>query len=315
MKNPETPVSMTYSISAVERSTGLGKDTLRVWERRYRFPLPRRDANGERVYSPEQVNKLRLLKRLIDHGHRPGKIIQFEIDELQKLNDGLLGVEGTSGISADRNDLQDYLNLCRAHQVEALRHALSQALMRMGLETFVVEVIAPLNRMVGEYWVRGLFAIHQEHLYTEVVQNLLRNAISAIVQPQEHSRLRPRVMLTTFPQEPHTLGLLMAEAFFALEGARCISLGVQTPIIDIVRAAEMQQADIVALSFSSLMNSRQALDGLAELGSALTSGTEIWAGGSNPALARPAAESESVRIITLSELPTALAVWRGRHSP
>ena len=34
------------SISAVERDTGISKDTLRVWERRYRFPVPERDEHG-----------------------------------------------------------------------------------------------------------------------------------------------------------------------------------------------------------------------------------------------------------------------------
>ena len=54
------------TISAVERDTGLGKDTLRVWERRYAFPQPIRDAKGERLYTPEQVERLRLIKRLMD---------------------------------------------------------------------------------------------------------------------------------------------------------------------------------------------------------------------------------------------------------
>ena len=49
------------SISAVERDTGLSKDTLRVWERRYGFPNPVRDALGERLYPVEQVERLRLI--------------------------------------------------------------------------------------------------------------------------------------------------------------------------------------------------------------------------------------------------------------
>ena len=49
---------LTLSISAVERDTGLSKDTLRVWERRYGFPTPERDAVGERAYSLDQVEKL-----------------------------------------------------------------------------------------------------------------------------------------------------------------------------------------------------------------------------------------------------------------
>jgi methanogenic corrinoid protein MtbC1 len=47
----------------------------------------------------------------------------------------------------------------------------------------------------------------------------------------------PRILLTTLPQERHGLGLLMAEAMCVAEGAHCISLGVQTPLIDIVEAA------------------------------------------------------------------------------
>ena len=67
--------TILFNISAVERETGLTKDTLRVWERRYGFPHPVRDDNGDRAYTTQQITKLRLIKRLLDQGHRPGKII------------------------------------------------------------------------------------------------------------------------------------------------------------------------------------------------------------------------------------------------
>ena len=44
------------------------------------------------------------------------------------------------------------------------------------------------------------------------------------------------------------------EAMFALEGARCVPLGVRTPVFEIVRGAESQRIDIVALSFSPVVN-------------------------------------------------------------
>ncbi|NDG58046.1 MAG: MerR family transcriptional regulator, partial [Betaproteobacteria bacterium] len=75
------------SISAVERDTGLSKDTLRVWERRYGFPEPVRDSLGERLYPVEQVERLRLIRRLMDAGHRPGKIMRMKPDQLQMLAD------------------------------------------------------------------------------------------------------------------------------------------------------------------------------------------------------------------------------------
>jgi len=76
------------TISAVERETGLSKDTLRAWERRYGFPLPERDARGDRRYPPQQVERLRKIKRLVDHGFRPSKIIS-SANKLDWLSDKL----------------------------------------------------------------------------------------------------------------------------------------------------------------------------------------------------------------------------------
>ena len=75
----------SFSIAAVERDTGLSKDVLRMWERRYGFPIPERDANGERLYPEAQVERLRLIKRLMDQGYRPGKLMATSVDELSLL--------------------------------------------------------------------------------------------------------------------------------------------------------------------------------------------------------------------------------------
>lgn len=79
----EEPVLLP--INAVERETGVSKELLRMWERRYGFPAPQRDTQGDRIYPMEQVAKLRLLRRLIDNGFRPGKIMTNEIPELERL--------------------------------------------------------------------------------------------------------------------------------------------------------------------------------------------------------------------------------------
>ena len=56
-----------------------------MWERRYGFPRPARDPNGERQYSLDEVSKLRAIRRLMDIGMRPGKIIHRALDELNAL--------------------------------------------------------------------------------------------------------------------------------------------------------------------------------------------------------------------------------------
>ena len=306
--NPQAaPAQVSLTIGSVERDTGLSKDTLRVWERRYGFPAPERDSLGERLYPLEQVDRLRLLKRLLDLGHRPGRIVGLPIGELQQLARASAGpsLNGRSPGLEQPDELDGLLGRLTTHRFDELRGELSQLLVRKGLARFIVDVVAPMNEMVGEAWTRGALQIFEEHLYTEAVQGLLRNAIGAI----QRSGQRPRVLLTTFPQEPHGLGILMAEAAFALEGCHCSSLGVQTPVWDIALAAEAQQADIVALSFSSAVNANQALDGLAELRRRLPAAVEIWAGGGCPVLhRRPPAGVMALR--QLDEIAPALQRWR-----
>jgi methylmalonyl-CoA mutase cobalamin-binding subunit len=120
------------------------------------------------------------------------------------------------------------------------------------------------------------------------------------------------VLLTTFPQESHGLGLLMAEAFFALEGCRCVSLGVQTPLLDIVRAALAQRVDIAALSFSEALNANQVLDGIGELRAKLPSTTAVWVGGSCSALVRRV-PVDVLALRSLNDIAAALATWRSTH--
>jgi MerR family transcriptional regulator, light-induced transcriptional regulator len=189
-----------------------------------------------------------------------------------------------------------------------LRRALSQALLRMGLGRFVTEVVAPMNERVGEAWARGSFQVFEEHLYSESMQVVLRNAISTV--PDEDAR--PRVLLTTLPMEAHGLGLLMAEALLVLEGAHVVSLGIQTPTWDIVQAARTQKVDIVALSFSAAHGPNSVLDGLGELRRALPDPIALWAGGSNTVLQRrPPTHVQVLR--TLEDIAPAVARWRDAH--
>ncbi|MEM7504947.1 MAG: MerR family transcriptional regulator [Pseudomonadota bacterium] len=72
-----------YGIGAVAKVTGLTDHTIRVWERRYRAVVAGRAANGRRVYSPEDVEKLGLLKQLTDRGLSIGQIATDDIDTLR----------------------------------------------------------------------------------------------------------------------------------------------------------------------------------------------------------------------------------------
>lgn len=291
------------NIGAVERDTGLSKDTLRMWERRYAFPSPSRDLLGERIYSPAQVDKLRIIKQLMDRGYRPGKIIGQSIENLRAL-----GSEAAQAPPALSN-LGIYLELIRTHQLQKLRAELSQTMAQLGLHHFIVEIVAPLNAAVGSAWMSGLLAIFEEHAYSELIQSLVRNATTQI-QQLDHS---PRVLLTSFPQEQHGIGLLMTEAVLTVQGSSCIALGTQTPLPDIVAAARMHRADIVGLSFSASFPETNASEGLAFLRSELPAATAIWAGGAGAQRLRKPISGVQ-QIANFEAMIELLNQWRERAS-
>jgi MerR family transcriptional regulator, light-induced transcriptional regulator len=291
-----------FTIAAVERDVGLSKDVLRVWERRYGFPAPKRAGNGERLYPAEQVERLRVIKRLMDQGHRPGRLLSSSLKQLSALAAHRPDAAPAPGVDG----LDRLVALVTRHEVDAFVQALQQRLAREGLQRFVQDTVAPLTALVGVAWQEGRLQVFEEHLFTELTERVLRHAIAAVPGGQQ-----PRVLLTSAPREQHALGLLMAEAVFTLEGALCIPLGTEMPLLEIARAASAHRADIVALSFSSAFPRRQIPGLLHELRGAMPLAIELWAGGSG---VRRIAPSPGVQVIaTLQDAATGLAGWRSAH--
>ena len=302
VKNSAATQDLGLDISGTERETGLSKDLLRMWERRYGFPKPLRDENGKRRYAGPEVTKLRAVKRLMDAGMRPGKIVLCTLEELNLLGDRHNGSPDMPTVPAI---VSETFSLLQQHDAPRLRHVLTDLLLRQGLQRFVLDTATPLNRAVGEAWMRGGLQIFEEHLYTEQLQVALRAAINAF--PRQAGT--PRVLLTTLPGEQHSVGLLMVEALLVPEGAQCISLRVETPLEEVRRAAVAHEADIVALSFSGAYPMRKAVGELAALRRALPRTCTIWAGGGMTGrLRRPVADV--VLLPDLGAVIAALQEWR-----
>lgn len=296
---------LRFNISAVERDTGVSKDVLRVWERRYGFPNPERDGHGERMYPVDQVERLRLVKRLMDQGHRPGKLMAVPMAALAEMSSPSAAAPARDApAEAGSDDVEALLRLIKSHDADGYARALQQRLARHGLAKFVLDTVEPLTHQVGHAWEQGEIQVFEEHLFTELTRRSLRQAIESLAGGRE-----PRILLTSPPDEQHALGLLMAEALLALEGAHCIPLGTQMPLLEIAAAARAHRADIVALSFSAAFPARQVPALLRQLRALLEGPTALWAGGAG---VRRSAAVEDVRFITsLSEAVAALEEWRG----
>jgi len=120
-------------------------------------------------------------------------------------------------------------------------------------------------------------------------------------------------LMTTLPDEQHGLGLLMLAALLSLRGACCISLGIQTPVQDIVEAAKAHRADVVALSFSNAYPQRRILPALEELRQRLDGEVEVWAGGAGCARLHNASANHIQLMANIEQTLIALSSWQSAH--
>ncbi len=255
-------------IAAIERETGIPKDLLRMWERRYGFPQPARDAAGDRLYSQADLARLKLIRRLLDLGFRPGKLMAMSDAQLQALTTEHTPQRQVSDVC------QGLLDALQSHDAQATRAYLRHRMLELGLRRFACDFLPEANQLVGDAWMRGELQIAEEHLYSEAVSRVMRETLAAIPA----GAMSPRVMLTTPPGELHVLGLLMVEALLRLAGCDAIAFGAQMPLQDVAFAAEKHQVDIVVLSFSGAYEG--SVQAVAEqLRALLPAATQLWLGG------------------------------------
>lgn len=295
-----------FKIDEARQETGVPKETLRAWERRYAFPRPHRDSGGERAYTQADIDKLRMVKKLVDRGFRPSAIVERSFAELRAL---LVEAEPRALNPRDEQRFAPILRAIKLHDGDALQDLLREAMQRQGLELFVVDTVSALAATVGARWVTGEFEIFEEHLFSETLQLVLRGAIASI-QSRDG---RPTVLLTTLPGESHQIGLLMAHVLFALEGARCVSLGPQTPHRDIAKAAVAHQADIVALSIAQCFALTNAMNALTDLDELLPPLVEVWIGGSATRQLRNVPSRTRI-LPALADIHSTMQSWRASRT-
>ncbi|MCC2673730.1 MAG: putative transcriptional regulator, MerR family [Ramlibacter sp.] len=294
-------------IAEVEQATGIARATLRIWERRYGFPRPGRDARGERTYPQEQVRKLRRIAELMMHGYRPGRLVQLAPEELAGLD--LPGAPTHAGRDPASSAAADpVLEPLHHHDPLALRHALERRIRSSGLAGFVCQDMPRMNAVVGDAWSCGALEVFEEHMYTEAVQQLLRAHLAALPPARPGA---PRVLLATLPEESHGLGLLMAQAMFTLEGWSCTSLGVRVPVGQVLAACQAMRPDVVGLSYTASANPAHVLRGLEQLRAELPQGMPLWCGGSSPVIARRRVPGVQY-VAHVGDVVALSAPWRAR---
>ncbi len=259
------------SIGDICSETGLSADVVRVWERRYGFPIPVRLPSGHRRYRQEDLHRLRLMAEAVAQGHRPALVARSGEAVLKKLL-----------VPGENPTVERLFEAVVALDTEGMRGLLREAVEQAGWKPFLQQVVSPLLDRVGMAWAEGAIDIHHEHLVTEVLEDLLRQLrLECKVIPGRGS-----VLLSTLPGERHRLGLLMAALAYASQGVRTDLLGVDLPVASIAQAARSLKVDRVAVSLSIQSSGETARRLLLDLKERLPEGCRLLIGGQGAARTR-----------------------------
>ena len=196
---------------------------------------PRRQPNGYRAYTAEQVALLRAFARLIEAGERIGDLAVQPIEEVLNRSEARDIDESSHGallaavVSFDRDRLE---------------RLVGEQLRVRGLSGFAREVVLPLAQVVGDLWALGKIPVAAEHMASEVVVHALKAGL-------REARGTGFVCLAAcIPGERHEWGFLASLADVQELGWQVHYLGPDLPVDDVVEAAWKRQARSVAFSAS-----------------------------------------------------------------
>ncbi len=217
--------------------TGVNARTLRAWERRYALLRPLRTPKGHRLYSHQDVERIRRVLALVERGIRIGRVRE------------LLDAESPDGSRAN-GPWPAYLDrmaaaIARFDEPE-LDRIYDEALSIHPIDQITRQLIMPLLVHLGTRWQDIPGAIAEEHFFAMH----LRSKLGARMQHRMRYATGPRVLAACAPGEQHELGLLL----FALEaqaaGLRTVLLGADTPIPDVAIAVRRAGCNAIVISSS-----------------------------------------------------------------
>lgn len=258
--------------SEIERRTGFSVEQLRKWRQRFGFPPAQYEENGKAIYSRESVDRLMVIKRLLEAGLRPRQVVAKTAAENLKIAADLNLFKPDAHRSESTNALIGHLGHADSEAFKAL--LLMQRAKRSMLD-FVQNTITPLMIGVGDAWLSGEIDVFHEHLCSSMIERYLI-AETLKSKPQ---RAFPVFLFALPPGERHQLGLLMVEAVMAEAGAIIVNAGTDIPLNSLKLAAAECKADVVALTFSFSYPLRDVVPTLSHLRRLLPPATQLWAGG------------------------------------
>lgn len=289
-----TPRADGFSIRLAARMTGISEETLRMWERRYTWPRPRRTPAGARVYNGHEIERLVWIRRALERGFRAGAVVDRPQVELERLVERA-GPPQPPPID-DAPTVASLIDALKANDSGRVRELLRTAAMLLGARRFVVDFAVPACVAVGDRWAAGELLVHHEHLFTAALTVQLKLVAAGFQAP----RASVVALLTTLPGARHALALELVGTYLASKSVAPLMLGAETPVDQILLAARAHGARVVGIGVTPPIDVRATEASVLAVAAGLRKAprgrrVDVWLGGAAARELRCA--SDQIRVV------------------
>ncbi|HMP92393.1 MAG TPA: MerR family transcriptional regulator [Phnomibacter sp.] len=190
-----------FTISEVERLSGIKAHTLRIWEQRYGLARPHRKASSHRIYTNEDLKEILRVAFLYHRGVKISKIASLHPRmRLQLIESSLDKTTQPAQI------IDNLLKACMVFDDETFDAIFKHQIAQTGLVNTMLEVAYPLMHQAGVHWMNDQILPVQEHFISMRIRHHLLVGLQMVERPLKQPHLR--IALLTPEQEQHELPLL-----------------------------------------------------------------------------------------------------------
>ncbi|MGW8247894.1 MAG: MerR family transcriptional regulator [Acidiferrobacterales bacterium] len=234
----ETRNSALYPISTVASMTGVNPVTLRAWERRYGLIQPTRTGKGHRLYSAQDVERIKEVLRLVEEGIPIGQVPQVLEAGAHVPGELVSAGEGWA-------DYQERMVSAIEQFNEAgLESVYNEALSLYPVDIVTRRLLVPLLKELGERWENATGSVAEEHFFGVY----MRNKLGARFHHRQGNPQGPKLLAACLPGEQHEIGILLFALAAHDRGFRIVLLGADMPLEELPIVVRRAKCDAIVLS-------------------------------------------------------------------
>ena len=232
-----------YSMADIVSITGINAHTLRKWESRYNFIVPKRTTTNIRFYTDDQLRKLLNIGILTRNGYRISNIDTMSDEQIHKVVSKIL-LETTP-----QDDIKALIVSMLEMNEIAFNEIMSKYITKHGFLKTTTDLLYPFLNHVGVLWGTNKAMPAQEHFISNLIKQKMFSAIDAIAPKNESC---PTILLYLVEGESHEIGLLLANYIAKELGWRTFYLGSNVPLENIKDVLEITKPHLMMTIFTML---------------------------------------------------------------